>query len=231
MNYLQALKLTHRALKPSFYVEIGCGQGASLELAECPRLAIDPEPRISTGLSWPTRIFRETSDTFFARPDAGRILGQHPDMAFIDGMHLVEFALRDFMNLESHSAPGTIIAIDDVVPGDISWASRERETQAWTGDVYRLIPLLRHYRPDLDIAVFEASILNFDKGLTVISNLDPESMVLTDAYETIIAELEHQAFAEETAQAIRERLRIRSSGELENHIATVVDRRSSLPAP
>lgn len=230
MNYLQALRLIHRALKPSFYVEIGCRQGASLELAECPRLAIDPEAEIRTGLSWPTRIFRETSDAFFARPDVREILGRPPDMVFIDGMHLVEFALRDFMNIEGHSGSGTVIVIDDVAPGDMSWASRERETKAWTGDVYRLIPLLRHYRPNLDIEVFEARILNFEKGLTVISNLDPESTVLNEAYETIVSGLEHQAFVEKSAQAIRERLRVRPSQELKDHVATVANRRSSLPA-
>lgn len=183
---LDALKLIHKAVDPAFYVEIGCRRGASLELAQCPRLAIDPEPEITSGLSWPSRIFRETSDAFFARPDARAILGQAPDMAFIDGMHLVEFALRDFLNVEAHAKPGTVVVIDDVMPGDISWASRERETQAWTGDVYRIIPLLRHYRPDLDIVVFDAQILNLDKGLAVISNLDPQSREMALEMRTVV---------------------------------------------
>lgn len=214
MNYLTALRVIHQALAPSFYLEIGCRNGASLDLAQCPRLAIDPDPEIRTALSWPTRIFRETSDAFFARPDVRDILGRAPDLAFIDGMHLVEYALRDFINLEAHAHPGTVIVIDDVVPGDIAWASRDRNTQAWTGDVYRLIPLLRQYRPDLEIAVFEAQIGAFDKGLAVVCNLDPRNRVLHEHHETISSALEAGAFTEDTAADIRARLMVRPAGDL-----------------
>lgn len=233
MNYLQALKLIHHEVRPCFYVEIGCRQGASLELAECPRLAIDPDPEIRTNLSWPTRVFRETSDAFFARPDVDDIFGQPPDLAFIDGMHLVEFALRDFMNLEAHATPGTVFVMDDVVPGDMSWSTRERETQAWTGDVYRLIPLLRHYRPDLVIEVFDASILEFGKGMAVISNLNPGSHVLRDAYDEITGKLDGGEFIEQSTQALRDRLQVRSSEELKKHVAAVAKnkRLTAAPAP
>jgi predicted O-methyltransferase YrrM len=218
LNYLDALRLIHATVKPQFYVEIGCREGASLELAQCPRLAIDPEPNIKAPLSWPTRLFCETSDAFFARPAVHTILGQAPDLAFIDGMHLVEYALRDFINIEAHANRDTVIVIDDVAPGDIAWASRDRETQAWTGDVYKLIPLLRHYRPDLEIAVFDATILTFGKGLAVISNLDPRSTVLQDRYDEILEKLENGTFTEQTTQGIRNQLQVRPSSALTEHI-------------
>lgn len=229
MNYLDALRLVHDAVKPGFYLEIGCRKGDSLELAQCPRLAIDPAPEITTGLSWPTRIFRESSDSFFERPDVRSLLGQPPDLAFIDGMHLVEYALRDFINVEDQATPDTVIMIDDVVPGDIAWASRERETQAWTGDVYRLIPLLRHYRPDLQIDVFDATILEFGKGLAVIRNPAPGNTVLRDAYDKIMADLEAGAYCAPDTETIRTQLQVRPAEDFPE-FATGMNRPRPQPA-
>lgn len=230
MNYLDALRAIHATVRPAAYLEIGCRKGASLELAECPRLAIDPEPEITTGLRWPTRIYRETSDAFFARPDAARIIGAAPDLAFIDGMHLVEFALRDFINVEAHAHDGTLVVIDDVAPGDIAWASRERETKAWTGDVYRLIPLLRHYRPDLDIQVFDADIVGYGKGLAVIGKLDPRNTALSERYDDIEKALEDGAFTETTTDGIRSKLDVRPADGLAAHLAQLTRRAAAQTA-
>ena len=230
MDYIDALKVVHAAIKPRFYVEIGCRKGSSLALADCPRLAVDPDPELTACMHWPTRLYRETSDAFFARPDAAEIMGQSPDLAFIDGMHLVEFALRDFINLEAHSTPDTVIAIDDVAPGDITWASRERETQAWTGDVYQLIPILNQYRPDLKVAVFNANILTFGKGLAVIHNLDPGNTVLSDSYDEILARIEAGDFSEPTTDAIHKTVGLRPADDLKPYMAALADRTVQAPA-
>ena len=37
-------------------------------------------------------------------------------LAFIDGMHLFEFALRDFINTERHCSPKAVIVFDDILP-------------------------------------------------------------------------------------------------------------------
>ncbi|QGZ96533.1 class I SAM-dependent methyltransferase [Terricaulis silvestris] len=222
MNYLDALKQIHAAVRPDFYVEIGCLAGASLELADCPRLGIDPEPKITGALTQPTRLYRQTSDAFFARSDVDAIFGQKPDLAFIDGMHLAEFALRDFINLETHAAPHSLIVIDDVAPGDILWAERERQSQAWTGDVYRMIPILREYRPDLEIAVFDATILDFDKGIAVIGNLDPGNIVLRDAYAEIEERIKTGQWTAETTDGIRELLKVAPAEALAPYVAAHV---------
>ena len=108
-NHLNALAIAHAMLKPHSYVEIGCRNGHSLSLARCPSVAIDPAFSHTCPLLAPTRFFRETSDDFSAPPNVAEILKQPLDLAFIDGMHLVEFALRDFMNLEQHAAQHAVI--------------------------------------------------------------------------------------------------------------------------
>ena len=58
-----------------------------------------------------------TSDDFFSGPRLGELLGgQTVDMAFVDGMHLFEYALRDFMNLEASAL--ILIAVHDCLPRD-----------------------------------------------------------------------------------------------------------------
>jgi hypothetical protein len=71
------------------------------------------------------------------------------ELALIDGMHHAEFALRDFMNIERNSAPWSVIVFDDVLPENAQQALRARETEAWTGDVFRVEQILKVYRPDL----------------------------------------------------------------------------------
>ena len=90
-------------LRPATYLEVGVSRGESLQLVGPATLAlgIDPEPRVGFTLSSNQRVFAQTSDEFFARPDVPALLGGQPlKMAFIDGMHHFEYALRDFVNIE-----------------------------------------------------------------------------------------------------------------------------------
>jgi hypothetical protein len=120
---------------------------------------------------------------FFAH-DLRLLDGLPVDLGFIDGMHLFEFALRDFINLERHSAAGSTILFDDCWPLEQRAAARERTTQFWSGDVWRILPALRRYRPELRIR----TIATAPAGLCVVRGLDPASRVLTDNYEAIVQE-------------------------------------------
>src|ERR1700733_3093946 len=102
-HYHQILRRIHQHLRPGTYVEIGIEAGDTLALAAPGTLVIgiDPRPRLSYPLAEGVRIFPSTSDEFFAQHDLSAELGRRPlDLSFIDGMHLFEFALRDFINLE-----------------------------------------------------------------------------------------------------------------------------------
>jgi hypothetical protein len=102
-NKHDLLPRIHQHLQPRTYVEIGVETGASLRLALPGTLAlgIDPQPQLTKPLRRNARVFRLTSDEFFARHDLrAELKGQPVDFALIDGMHHFEYALRDFMNLE-----------------------------------------------------------------------------------------------------------------------------------
>ncbi len=54
----------------------------------------------------------------------------------------------------------------------------------WTGDVWKLIPALIRWRPDLEVH----SIAARQPGLGMITRLDPASRVLSENYEAIVAQ-------------------------------------------
>jgi hypothetical protein len=186
-DYYELLKRLHLLLKPVTYVEIGIRRGESFELARAAAHAvgIDPNPALNNPL-WPgARVFALTSDAFFASHDLGQELGGNPvDLAFIDGLHLFEFALRDFINLEKYARRSSTVLVHDCYPIDATTASRERTTQTWSGDVWKLIVCLKKYRPDLEFATVDVP----PTGLGIIRNLDPGSTVLHSSLDRICQE-------------------------------------------
>jgi hypothetical protein len=174
-------------LKPRTYVEVGVFAGRSLQLARPPTLAIgiDPEPRLPVPPAANHRIFAETSDEFFARHDLHAEFGGLPvDLAFIDGMHHFECALRDFANLERASGRNSTILIHDCYPRDRETAERTPHQTFWSGDIWRLVVLLKKYRPDLTIDVIGAP----PTGLGVVRNLDPDSRYLLEHHDRLCEE-------------------------------------------
>jgi SAM-dependent methyltransferase len=182
-EYIHVLEDLHQLLKPRSYLEIGVRFGRSLALATGPAIGVDPAPELRVELSAPTRIFAKTSDDFFAE-HASEALAEPVDFAFIDGLHLFEAALRDFMNIERVAAPDAIVAIDDVLPNHPAQAERLRRTRVWTGDVWRLVPVLQRWRPDLALALLDTS----PSGLLLVAGLDSGNRVLWENYNPIVRE-------------------------------------------
>ena len=196
LDYGELLRLCHARLKPRRYLEIGVDEGGSLSLAECPSIGIDPGFELVRSLRAPARLYRLPSDEFFAGP-ATELAAElaEVDLAFIDGMHLAEYVLRDFANVERRISPGAVVVLDDVLPGQPEMLQRDRKFNAWCGDVYKVIRLLRDVRPDLDIRVVSAFIGPYRKGLALISGLDPENTHLADNMDRLQADLESDRYA------------------------------------
>jgi len=175
------LKKLHSVLKPDLYLEIGVQTGKSLVLANCNAIGIDPMPMIKFPLNINHEVFKMSSDVFF-ETTAKSALTNGIEFSFIDGMHLFEYALRDFINVEQYSKSNTIIVIDDIFPGHPDQASRERKTRAWTGDVWKLVEILKEYRQDLTISLLDI----YPTGLMIIENLDNNNSVLHENYKKIV---------------------------------------------
>jgi hypothetical protein len=185
MRYLSFLQEVHRLLRPERYLEIGIRHGTSLALARCRAVGIDPAFAIRAEINCDVALFRTTSDEYFARDDPLAPTGGKPfDLAFIDGLHLFEFALRDFINTERHCSAKSLIIFDDVLPRSVDEAARQRHTHAWTGDVYSIIEVLARYRPELSVV----PVGTRPTGLLLLIGLDPQNTVLADNYAAILAE-------------------------------------------
>jgi hypothetical protein len=141
-NYLQVLRALHMTLWPKLYVEIGVREGKSLELAHANTrcIAIDPAPsQALVEKGKPNTAFSvSTSDAFFANPHNSQLVAGF-DLAFIDGDHSFDHALRDFESLERLAKPSSIIAIHDVIPMDERTATPLPQSSFHTGDVWRLM--------------------------------------------------------------------------------------------
>jgi hypothetical protein len=186
-DYLAFLPRLHRHLNPATYLEIGVFEGRSLQFAgpETQAIGIDPEPRIAYPVPAGARILAMTSDDYFATHDVkGEFGGRGVALGFIDGMHLFEHALRDFINMERVAEPDGIILIHDCCPLDRRTAERTRHVNFWSGDIWRLILILRRYRPDLRVQTLALA----PTGLGMVRGLDPASSVLADNYDAIVAE-------------------------------------------
>ena len=185
MFYLDFLAEVHRRLQPRAYLEIGVASGRSLALATCPAVGIDPAYGITAQLNGQVALFRTTSDEYFSRPDPLAATSGVPfDLAFIDGLHLFEFALRDFIFAERNASARGLIVFDDVLPRTVDEAARERHTVAWTGDVFPVLEVLARYRPELVVVPLDT----WPTGLLMVFGLDPTSTVLADTFDEIMAE-------------------------------------------
>jgi hypothetical protein len=215
--YLAMLGKFHRELRPKAYFEIGTNTGNSLALARCASLAVDPEFILSSSAPVSNKplcaLYQITSDDFFATVDPTVVLGRRIDLAFLDGLHLSEFLLRDFLNTERFCRPNSVIVLHDCLPLDHVMAEREwpaadrqdaNRKGWWTGDVWRCALLLKRRRPDLRITALDAP----PTGLVLVTNLDPNSTLLHEHYSSLVEEMHAISLSELTITGLHAELNV-----------------------
>jgi hypothetical protein len=184
MFYTQFLQGVHERLRPETYLEVGVRDGRSLTLSRARSVGIDPAFAIEAELDGDFALVRTTSDEYFTRPDPLVATGGRPfHLTFLDGLHLFEVVLRDFLHAERFSTPWSVIVVDDVLPRRESEVQRSPVSRAWTGDVYKLVRVLREQRPGLTVLPVDTR----PTGLLVVLGLDPSDTTLADAYAEIVA--------------------------------------------
>lgn len=180
VGYIELLRRFHEFLRPQSYFEIGTLTGSTLGLAGCPTIAVDPCFQLNVSATDNRSVsmfFQTTSDRFFERFSPKELLGRPIDLAFLDGLHEAETLLRDFANTEKHCNANSIIALHDCVPADFSMITRAQHDGAWTGDVWKVIPILKEFRPEIHVHIYDAG----PTGLVCCTNLNPASTTLKDA--------------------------------------------------
>jgi hypothetical protein len=183
MNYLSFIAALHDRLQPRSYLEIGVRSGESLSLSRCESIGIDPNFEVREELQARTSLLRTTSDEYFESLGAGSPFNGMPiDLAFIDGMHLLEFVVKDFANVERYSEWSTVVVVDDVLPRSTDEAARDRHTREWTGDVFKVSDVLLSVRPDLSLVLVDTQ----PTGLLLVHGLDPLNRQLTEHYDEIV---------------------------------------------
>jgi len=189
IEHYHILHHAHTLLHPRTYLEIGVFSGKSLAMSGSDTIAVGVDPltgshdqQLFHSPARQSQLFKMTSNDFFQQEQMHQLFpaGQF-DMAFIDGLHLFEQALMDFVHLERHATSETIIFIHDCLPVNEAVSARKRETTIWTGDVWKIIPCLKAIRPDLEIITFPVS----PSGLAMVRRLDPKSRVLATQFDTI----------------------------------------------
>ncbi len=188
ISYREVLDQFEQRTRPSWYLEVGSRNGASLSTRKCSFIAIDPvfAPRYPVlGPGRQMHFMQMESDAFFASRFLEKV-GIVPDFAFIDGMHQFEFALRDFMNCEAAMRNGGHVFLHDVAPFNHAMTTRDTAfldtDRPWTGDVWKVIAILREYRPELSVSILTAS----STGLGCVTGLDPTNDLLTRHYDEIL---------------------------------------------
>jgi hypothetical protein len=107
-------------------------------------------------------------------------------------MHLIEFLLRDFIATEARSDPNGVILMHDTAPFDTIMTMRDfrqmpKDRGFWTGDVWKIWPILQEYRPDLELTMFDCR----PTGLMAVRNLKPKSQILVKKYDEICARFQN----------------------------------------
>jgi hypothetical protein len=178
-------------------------------------IAIDPEFCIRQDVfnkSSAMLFFQQTSDAFFESNFLQNACIT-PNLAFIDGMHLFEFALRDFMNLEKSMKKNGVICFHDVCPFSYEMTTRDldqlKQGLPWTGDVWKTIQILLEMRPDLHIDIIDAH----KTGIAVVTNLNASDTTLCDRYDELIRRYEPVELKNIGAAAYYGKFKLVSAGE------------------
>ncbi len=188
-QYRRFLATLHSRHLFDWYLEVGCRSGESFAPVRSKTIAVDPFFRAEIniiGKKPALHVFQATSDEFFASGFLARN-DIRLSLAFLDGMHLFEYLLRDFMNTEAAMDPKGVILLHDCVPYGLKMTRRDLDNLpdgAWTGDVWKLIPILQKWRPDLTLTVLDCQ----PTGLVCVSGLSPANRVLADNHDRIVAE-------------------------------------------
>lgn len=162
---------------PTRYLEVGVETGQTFfEVSADFKTAVDPQflfDRETAPKGDSIEYFEITSDSFFC----GVNRDFKYDLVFLDGLHTWEQTYRDFCNTLLITHERSVILLDDIFPSDVFSSNRDQleavimrkcmtsdPSNAWHGDTYKIIPLIRTFHPLLSYC-------------TIITDGNPQALV------------------------------------------------------
>ncbi len=187
MNRVQVVQRCVDRTRGRIYLEIGVKRGrcfskirARRKIAVDPGLALSKRRERAAARDPAVYRFAQTSDDFFDQNEA-LLDATGVSVAFIDGLHTYEQALRDIENASTYLHADGFVVVHDCNP-KLAWLARPagsftefRQTGhwwelAWCGDVWKAIVHLRSLRDDLEVTV-----LDCDFGVGLIKRGTPKT--------------------------------------------------------
>lgn len=210
--YLDFMNVLSKSLSIKTYFEIGTDIGNSLKAVVGNAVCVDPSFKVSqnvlAGRDF-VHFFQTTSNEFFSHYDLRLYFPAGVDLAFLDGLHHFEALLMDFINTERYCHKQSVILLHDCLPLNERMAERsfridpmedEYTRHAWAGDVWKLLPILKKYRPDIKVLQIDCE----PTGLISCTNLDSRSNILRDNYDHIVKEFCSEALSQNAIQRLWE---------------------------
>lgn len=196
-HYIDVLSQLHTK-KYAAYFEIGAKTGDSLRLSISPSVAIDPYFKLRNdpvGEKDFCLLFQETSDQFF-KGSLPLLAGISCEFGFIDGMHLFEYALQDFINLAKIATDNSLMVFHDVLPSSFDASTRDFKKipkgGAWMGDTWKLIPILIESGLTNNLRVLTSApsglLTVFQPSKAIIANLEKNFEGLCQSWREITLE-------------------------------------------
>ncbi|MEX0609420.1 MAG: class I SAM-dependent methyltransferase [Balneolaceae bacterium] len=209
MNRLNVLQKLIDKTGAKTYLEIGVFNGEIISHLKCPtKIGVDPNFQLRFANKvrkfLPDTRYKTievTSDVFF-QDFACKTLSDGIDVAFVDGLHTYDQALRDVENCLQYLNKDGFIVMHDCNPlneataypvehsiNEVLELAKKGEVPgwngSWNGDVWKALVHLRATRDDLHIFT-----LDLDWGLGIIGFGKPESKP-----EIAVDELKKQGYA------------------------------------
>jgi hypothetical protein len=193
IEYIDFFRFLNAQLQPASYFEIGTQLGVSASTFQCEVVCVDPHFRLTEDLLAhrpAAHFYRMNSDEYFKKHDLRSIFPLGPDIAFLDGMHRADYLLRDFLNTELLCHERSLILLHDCVPVNSRMtlrdhfpgeASEGKYAGWWTGDVWKVVPTLKKFRPDLQIRLIDAA----PTGLVAVQALKPKGRPAIDYFAAL----------------------------------------------
>lgn len=187
--YINFLRALHEKVYEGYF-EIGTRFGDTLVLSQSPTIAIDPYFQLKKNPIFnkdSCLLFQETSDSFF-KNTMPKLSHYKCQLAFIDGMHLFEYALRDFINLAKISTKDVLFLFHDPIPWTFKMTIRDnkklRNDENWVGDIWKLVPIF------IDAGLKNSLNLLSSAPSGILAVLNPDKKIISQLeknYENICA--------------------------------------------